>query len=206
VTPADRARGVDDAGLVDRARNGDRAALNELLKLHFDRIRALCRRVMANDADTDDATQEALIAICRGIVRFDGRSSFGTWLYRVTTNACLDELRRKSRRPIATDRDELPLAAAHDGFADQVADRMALDDALAHVSIDFRVAVVLRDLCQLDYDEIGEVLAIPPGTVRSRIARGRAQLARLVAPPEPAVRDQPAGNQLTGSDRPKQSE
>jgi RNA polymerase sigma-70 factor (ECF subfamily) len=200
VTPVEGAGRVDDAGLVELARRGDRAALNQLLQLHFDRVRALCRRVMANDADTDDATQEALIAVCRGIVRFDGRSSFSTWLYRVVTNACLDELRRKSRRPVAMDRDELPLAAGRDAFTDEIPDRLAIDDALAQLSTDFRVAVVLRDLCQLDYEEIGEVLAIPPGTVRSRIARGRAQLARLVGP------DPSAGNQLTGSDRPKQSE
>jgi RNA polymerase sigma-70 factor (ECF subfamily) len=199
VTPADRAGRVDDAGLVDLARRGDRHALDQLLQLHFDRVRSLCRRVMANDADTDDATQEALIAICRGIVRFDGRSSFSTWLYRVTTNACLDELRRKGRRPIAMERDALPLPAVTAGFADDVADRLALDDALAQLSPDFRVAVVLRDVCQLDYEEIGDVLSIPPGTVRSRIARGRAHLARLVG-------EQPAGNQLTGHDRPKQSE
>lgn len=154
---------------------------------------------MANEADTDDATQEALIAICRGITRFDGRSSFSTWIYRVTTNACLDELRRKGRRPIAMERDSMPLPSVDDGFAGAIADRLELDDALAQLSADFRVAVVLRDVCQLDYEEIGDVLGIPPGTVRSRIARGRAQLARVVGA-------QPAGNQLTGHDRPKQSE
>ena len=199
MTPADRPYRVDDAGLVDAARRGDRSALDRLLQLHFDRVRSLCRRVMANDADTDDATQEALIAICRGITRFDGRSSFSTWIYRVTTNACLDELRRKGRRPVAMERDSMPLPAVDDGFAGAIADRLELDEALAQLSPDFRVAVVLRDVCQLDYEEIGEVLAIPPGTVRSRIARGRAHLARVVS-------DQPAGNQLTGHDRPKQSE
>ena len=94
MTPADGARRVDDAALVELARRGDRRSLEQLLQLHFDRVRALCRRMMGNDADTDDATQEALLAICRGIARFDGRSSFSTWLYRVSTNACLDELRR----------------------------------------------------------------------------------------------------------------
>ena len=196
MTPADRSGRVDDAGLVDAARRGDRAALEQLLELHFDRVRALCRKVMANDADTDDATQEALLAICRGIGRFDGRSSFGTWIYRVTTNACLDELRRKSRRPTAMDSDVMPANTVPDAFADDIADRLEIDAALAQLSPDFRAAVVLRDLCQLDYDEIAEVLAIPPGTVRSRIARGRAQLARFV--------DQ--GNQVTAHDRPKQSE
>ena len=199
MTPADRPGSVDDAGLVDSARRGDRKALERLLQLHFDRVRALCRRVMANDADTDDATQEALLAICRGITRFDGRSSFSTWIYRVTTNSCLDELRRKGRRPIAMADDVMPAATVEDRFTDDVADRLEIDAALAQLSPDFRAAVVLRDLCQLDYEEIASVLDIPPGTIRSRIACGRAHLARFVG-------DTATGNQVTTHDRPKQSE
>ena len=199
MTPADQAGRVDDARLVDAARRGDRNALEQLLQLHFDRVRALCRRVMANDADTDDATQEALLAICRGITRFDGRSSFSTWIYRVTTNSCLDELRRKGRRPVAMADEVLPAATVTDRFTDDIADRVEIDAALAQLSPDFRAAVVLRDLCQLDYDEIAGVLGIPPGTVRSRIARGRAHLARVVG-------DTATGNQVTTHDRPKQSE
>ena len=154
---------------------------------------------MANESDTDDATQEALLAICRGIARFDGRSSFSTWLYRVATNACLDELRRKSRRPLATAPDAMPVAALADRFTEDIANRLEIDQALAQISPEFRAAVVLRDLCQLDYEEIAQVLDIPPGTVRSRIARGRAQLAQLVEGGR-------AGNQLSAYDRPKQSE
>lgn len=199
MTPTDRARRVDDADLVDAARRGDRDALERLLQLHFDRVRALCRKVMAHDADTDDATQEALLAICRGITRFDGRSSFSTWIYRVTTNACLDELRRKGRRPIAMDDTTMPAVTVPDRFTDDIADRVEIDAALAQLSPDFRAAVVLRDLCELDYDEIAQVLGIPPGTVRSRIARGRAHLARVVG-------DTATGNQVSTHDRPKQSE
>jgi RNA polymerase sigma-70 factor (ECF subfamily) len=199
VTPGDRVGRVDAAVLVDAARRGDRPALEKLLQLHFDRVRALCRRIMANDADTDDATQEALLAICRGITRFDGRSSFSTWLYRVSTNACLDELRRKGRRPIAMDADSMPVAVTADRFANDIADRLEIDGALAQLSPDFRAAVVLRDLCQLDYDEIAEVLSIPAGTVRSRIARGRAHLAQLVD-------NAGTRNQLTAYDRPTQPE
>ena len=199
MTPADRVGRVDDGALVDAARRGDRPALEKLLQLHFDRVRALCRRIMANEADTDDATQEALLAICRGITRFDGRASFSTWLYRVSTNACLDELRRKGRRPIAMDADVMPAVTVSDRFADDIADRLEIDRALAQLSPDFRVAVVLRDLCQLDYDEIAQVLAIPAGTVRSRIARGRAQLAHVVD-------NATTRNQVTAYDRPKQPE
>lgn len=131
-----------------------------------------------NDADALDATQEALIAIVRGLPRFDGRAQFGTWAYRVATNATLDELRRRKRRPDPglPEVEHEPRAGAP-GIDERTADRLDLDAALADLAPEFRAAVVLRDQLGLDYAEIGEVLDIPPGTVRSRIARGRAALA-----------------------------
>lgn len=156
---------------------------------------------MGSEADADDATQEALIAIARGLAggRYDGRSAFTTWAYRVTTNACLDELRRKGRRAEAVADEDLERALgatgagrsvrADDGVAG-VPDRVDVEAALARLPIDFRAAVVLRDLCGLDYAEIAAVLDIPPGTVRSRIARGRAALVPLL------------GNQVPPADRP----
>jgi RNA polymerase sigma-70 factor (ECF subfamily) len=168
--------------LVAAARHGDRAALEELLRLHHDRIHALARRITGNDADAADATQEAMLAIVRGLPRFDSRSSFSTWAYRVTSNACLDELRRRRRRPLvdlADDRAEP--ADATVPVDTTVADRLRLDAALTQLPEEFRVAVVLRDVCDLDYAEIAAVLDVPPGTVRSRIARGRARLADLLA-------------------------
>ena len=140
-----------------------------------------------NDADALDATQDALIAVVRGLPRFDGRAAFATWCYRVAVNACLDELRRRRRRPDPglPEAEEAPRRTGPD-LDTTVADRMAIDEALADLSPEFRAAVVLRDVCDLDYAEIAEVLGIPPGTVRSRIARGRAALAdRLTGNPEP---------------------
>jgi RNA polymerase sigma-70 factor (ECF subfamily) len=180
-----------DAVLVAAAKRGDRDALDVLLRRHHDRVYALCRRMAGNDADALDATQEALIAVCRGLDRFDGRSSFTTWLYRVATNACLDELRRRKRRPVPVD-SSAPLATgtvtdkprpADTGgrtIDEDVSRRLDIDAALATLPEEFRAAVVLRDLCELDYAEIAEVLEIPAGTVRSRIARGRAALARVL--------------------------
>ena len=145
-----------------------------------------------------------------GIARFDGRSAFGTWLYRIATNACIDELRRRRRRPLPgfdeeaarSSGDDAPswssrqgstgfaaprnatATGAGDGGAVEVgalaSDRVAVDSALARLDPTFRTAVVLRDLCDLSYGEIAEVLEVPVGTVRSRIARGRAQLVPLL--------------------------
>jgi RNA polymerase sigma-70 factor, ECF subfamily len=173
--------------------------------------------MMGSDADAQDALQDALIALARGIRRFDGRAAFTTWSYRVATNACLDELRRRRRRPIPgafapqAGRDPGPTVAAGvvdgldaialdseaagvrrvggsgdpaaDGGIAAVADRLAIDDALAQLPAEFRAAVTLRDLCDLDYAEIARVLDIPAGTVRSRIARGRGLLAELLGNP-----------------------
>ena len=156
----------------------------------------MCRRIVGSDADADDATQEGLIAIARGLAagRFDGRASFGTWAYRVTTNACLDELRRRGRRAEAVpdERLERALTATVEGPDGAMADRLDVEAALARLPLEFRTAVVLRDLCALDYAEIAEVLGIPPGTVRSRIARGRAALVPLLGNQTP-----PAGRPTT---------
>lgn len=176
------------------AQNGDRQALDLLLRRHADALHGLCRRITGNDADAADATQEAMIAIVRGLDRFDGRSAFSTWAYRVATNACLDELRRRRRRPEPTDDQALDAlrtdvsSAGSDPPVDGIGDRVDIDAALGELTPEFRAAVVLRDLLGLEYAEISDVLGIPAGTVRSRIARGRAALAdRLRADGNPEV-------------------
>lgn len=176
---------------------GDRAAIDALLRRHHGRIWAICRRLAGNDADAADATQEAMLLIVRRIGTFDGRSQFTTWAHRVATNACLDELRRRKRRRA----DPLPDDDAEHGRATPdrstpidatVSERMAIDAALAALPEEFRAPIVLRDLAGHDYAEIAAILDIPAGTVRSRIARGRARLAELLGP----------GNQPTAPDRP----
>jgi len=195
----------DDAALLRAAQAGDREAIDALLRRHQERIHGLCRRLTGNDTDALDATQEAMIAVVRGLPRFDGRSAFSTWIYRVATNACLDELRRRQRRAVeplpayeqAGDRPAMaPSSSAVD---DTVAARVDIDRALGLLPEDFRVAVILRDLCRLDYAEIAEVLAVPPGTVRSRISRGRSALAAIL---DPERAGDLAGNPSSPEDRP----
>jgi RNA polymerase sigma-70 factor (ECF subfamily) len=180
-----------DRALVEAARGGDRDALDRLLRRHYDRLHALCWRMTGGGADADDAAQEALMAIVRGLDRFDARARFTTWAYRVTVNACLDELRRRGRRPRPVADAELDRPATGPG-PESAVDRVAIDGALQELAPDFRAAVVLRDLCGLDYTEIADVLGIPPGTVRSRIARGRADLARRLEGNPEAPTDRPS--------------
>jgi RNA polymerase sigma-70 factor (ECF subfamily) len=198
---------------VEAAQHGDRAALDQLLRRHYERVHAICRRIAGGRRDADDACQEAMIKIVRSLPRFDGRSSFGTWAYRVATNAALDELRRRRRRPALRavgddDGSEEPADGLAERRVTSVEDRLALDAALDELPEDFRVAVVLRDVADLDYDEIAAALDVPIGTVKSRIARGRRALAdRLRIEDLPAVSadDEPpddTGNRTPGSRRP----
>jgi RNA polymerase sigma-70 factor (ECF subfamily) len=174
--------GRSDEQLVEAARGGDAAAIDELLRRHYDRIHAVCRRIAGSTRDADDAAQEALIRIVKSLDRFDGRSAFGTWAYRIATNASLDELRRRSRRPLlhAVDDETQRPFEQPDGLShreiESVADRMAIDAALAELPEEFRVPVVLRDVGDLDYAEIASEVGVPIGTVKSRIARGRRML------------------------------
>jgi RNA polymerase sigma-70 factor (ECF subfamily) len=179
-------RDEDDGALVTRAVDGDRREL--LLDRHADRIHAVCRRIVAHPDDALDATQEAMIAIARGITRFDGRAAFSTWCYRIATNAALDELRRQRRRPVPAHPDAPEPVATGSSPDDIVAARLDVDAALQHVPEEFRVAVVLRDLCDLDYAEIADILDIPAGTVRSRISRGRSILVERLGPAIPGNR------------------
>jgi RNA polymerase sigma-70 factor (ECF subfamily) len=144
----------------------------------------------------------------RRLGTFDGRSRFTTWAHRVATNACLDELRRRRRR----DAEHLPDDDPHDprptpdtgpDVEGSVGDRLAVDAALGALPEEFRAPVVLRDVAGHDYAEIAEILGIPAGTVRSRIARGRARLADLLGaddalPPPGAA----SGNRSDPTERP----
>jgi RNA polymerase sigma-70 factor (ECF subfamily) len=178
---------------IERAQRGDRAAIETIVREVHPLVHNVCRRTLNNDTDADDATQNALINVVRNIGRFDGRSSFTTWVYRIATNAAIDESRRRHRRrlrlvSVVSDEHEMaddagPVVETRVDDADQ------LRPLLQQLPEEFRVAVVLRDIMDLDYEEIAEVLGVPGGTVRSRIARGRAKLAELL------------GNQTSGDER-----
>lgn len=192
ATDAGAMSNADDRALVAAAQSGDRRALDQLLRRHYDRVYAVCRRILHHDADAADATQDALLAAVRALASFDGNAAFGTWMYRIATNTCLDQLRRRKRRPTAPLDETVTLSDLVETrpFDSTVVDQMAVQAALERLPEDFRLAVVLRDVADLDYDTIADTLGVPIGTVRSRIARGRAILAKEL------------GNQIGPSEHP----
>ena len=142
-------------------------------------------RLTGNDADAQDLVQEVLLRVRRGLETYRPGSLEG-WLSRITTNAFLDEVRRRRRRPTVElpDDPERVLAAADDVESTLAATTLPDDiqDAIRSLPEDFRVAVVLCDVVGLSYEEIAEQLGIPIGTVRSRIHRGRAALRGVLVP------------------------
>ncbi|MCB0975298.1 MAG: sigma-70 family RNA polymerase sigma factor [Actinobacteria bacterium] len=168
--------------------------MSELLDHHADSIYRLALRITGNKADAEDAAQEAMINVVRRINSFDGRSKFSTWVYRVATNAALDETRRRSRRPTPTDlestarrvRDGEPGKAVDSvghtpGPAEIAASNDRIDHILSGLSPEHRAVLILREVGDMTYDDIAETLGISPGTVRSRLARARRSAARKLS-------------------------
>lgn len=151
----------------------------EIARHHGRFLYTVAYRLTGNDADAQDLVQDVLLRVRRGLETYRPGSLEG-WLSRITTNAFLDEVRRKRRRPTVAlpDDPDRVLAGAEDADAALASLRLPDDvqDALRGLSDDFRAAVVLCDVVGLSYEEIADQLGIPVGTVRSRIHRGRAVL------------------------------
>lgn len=146
---------------------------------HYDAgLRALAFRLLGDRERMDDALQEAYVKAFRGLPRFRGRARVGTWLYRIVYNACLDELRRPAHRREVPLEDELAPSAPGGDPASVVARRGDLAAALAALAPEERAAVLLVDAQGFDYAEAARILAVPQGTIASRLNRARAALRR----------------------------
>lgn len=171
--------------LAARAAAGDTAALDALLAAIRPDVLRRCSRILPYAADAEDACQEALIAVTRGIGSFAGRSRFTTWLYPVVANSAFATYRRMRRTARDTGLDAAPELADPRRVSVLAGTRLDLIEALERLREQqphVVEAVVLRDLMGLDYAEIAERLGIPLGTVKSRINHGRTSLRTLLAP------------------------
>ncbi|MGD0365254.1 MAG: sigma-70 family RNA polymerase sigma factor [Bryobacteraceae bacterium] len=182
-----------DHSLVDRCLSGDEAAWEDLVKTHTRRVYGLCYRFTGKDGEAQDLTQEVFLRVYRTLKTFRAtEGAFTTWLARLTRNLLIDNYRR-TRQERLTDsiEEQLPrieesvtmTSRPAEGTDSMVAGREAseiLQAALLKLSPELREAVILRDLQDMEYREIAEILRIPEGTVKSRLNRGRAELARVL--------------------------
>ena len=177
--------------LVERAKKGDETAFEVLVTDNEKRIYNLCRRLTGNPEDAAELTQEAFLNAWRGLSCFQGESSFSTWLYRLTTNLCIDWLRRQKRRQetapaVSLDDEEAGWAEPADWEQDphrkleQSERGRALARGLERLPEYQRRPLVLRELSGLSYQEIAQALDLDLGTVKSRISRGRKQLRKIL--------------------------
>ena len=177
----DHADTRSDAELLAAHVAGDQSAFTTVIARHRDRLWAISLRTMGNPDDAADALQDALLAAHRGAAGFRGDAAVTTWLHRVVVNACLDRLRRMKARPT------VPLPE-HDAAhpiepSDPIARRelaMEIGKALSSIPDDQRAALVLVDVEGYSVEEAAAILQCPPGTVKSRCARGRAKLIPLL--------------------------
>lgn len=175
--------------LVAAARGGDGGAFETLVRLYEKRVFALAVRMCGSREDAAEASQEAFLAAWQGLAFFRGESSFSTWLYRLTSNACVDLLRREGRHRAAAgpslDDEEAGLDVPDQTLSPQdEAERRelreAIDRGLEALTPEHRQVLVLREMHQLSYDEIADVLSLDVGTVKSRISRARKQLRNFL--------------------------
>jgi RNA polymerase sigma-70 factor (ECF subfamily) len=175
--------------------DGDSGAWAELVRTHHRRVYGLCYRFTGNVADAEDLTQAVFLKIYSNLASFDmGRGSLQVWITTMTRNLLVDNFRRTRNQRATGSLDEgwdvtdelkpvdrlvSPSLSPHETAAKKELAKM-VQSALAKVSVELREAVILRDLQDMDYKEIAQVLGIPEGTVKSRISRGRAELARLL--------------------------
>ena len=178
-----------DSNLIERCLAGDESAWEDLVKIHTRRVYGICYRFTGSDGEAQDLTQEVFLRVFRSIGSFRaGEGSFVVWLTRLTRNLLIDHYRR-SRMDRASDSIEDQLAVLEvsstpstrpDGvLAGREASEL-LQQALQKLSPELRETVILRDIEELEYKEIAGILRVPEGTVKSRLNRGRAELARVL--------------------------
>lgn len=181
-----REKGEKD--LIRRAKRGELAAFEALILSHEKMVYNVALRMMNHSEDAKDLSQEVFLKAYKNIGNFDERSAFSTWLYRITMNTCIDEMRRRKGKQVYSLEEELE---SEDGAMQrQIADagdtpeesllrmeeKSEILQALDTLSAEHKSAIILREIRGASYEEIAEIMELPLGTVKSRISRARNQL------------------------------
>lgn len=201
---------ADLDALIARAQQGDVRAFETLLGGQLVQVRRLAR-AFASEADADDVAQEALLKVYRSLRQFRYQSAFSTWLFAVVRSVFLDFAKSRAGRQRSREEPLAPHADHPDGTdrADALLaaeeDRQRVWQALREVPLEFRTALVLFDIEGRSYDEVAAIEAVPVGTVKSRLSRGRAHLRRLLLEADVRETRDGAGDDAAGTKRPATS-
>lgn len=174
----------DQENIIARARRGDADAFEQLVAAYRDQVFRLALRMCGSEADADEVAQEAFLSAWKGLPNFRGDSQFSTWLYQLTSHAAIDLMRREKRQIAAEDITGVSAPDPAPGpqqQAERSEQRQAVRDAIMQLTPEYRQIVVLRFLEELSYEEIGAMLTLPSGTVKSRLNRARAQLKEILS-------------------------
>ena len=186
----------DDPKFLERLRARDERAFNEFVRAYERRVYALVFRMLGRRDEAEDVAQEVFVQVFKAIEQFRGESKLSTWVYRITVNLCKNRSKYNARRH-AGEQDDIEAVAERatlqeakgvtagdvarpdDLYAGREVERV-VQQAIAQLEPDFREVLVLRDVEDLSYEEIGQITGLADGTVKSRIHRARAQLKALV--------------------------
>lgn len=182
---------ADERKLVRRAQKGDTAAFEQLVELHSAGIYSIALRMVGNPSDAEDLAQEAFLRIWRGLDSFNMDSKFSTWAYRLTTNVCIDFLRKEKKTNTVSlfteddegEESELPIADERyspERQLDRDELRSCVSTAMEQLDPQYRQILTMRELGGMSYDEIAEKTGLKSGTVKSRISRAREQMRKLL--------------------------
>ena len=176
---------AEDMALVQRCRQGNLGAFEELYRAHAGRLFSVACRMLGNPADAEDLLQEIFLSAHRKLDSFRGESALGTWLYRLATNQCLDYLRSRAARTNqvtdAIDGEPGRYEPGTRGLAEQTVTKMDLERALARLPEGCRAAFVLHDVQGLEHREVAQALGIAEGTSKSQVHKARLRLRMLLA-------------------------
>ncbi len=177
---------TSEAILVERAQAGDRAAFEELVRRHADRLYAVLLRFLGDGDEAEEVTQEAFLRAWRSIARFQGRSQFFTWLYRIGINEAKRRAERRSRPGTLTSIEDAPIEDAPDWSdapelrAEQADLRAVLERAIGKLPPDYRAPLVLRDVEGLSTREAAEIMGLGEAAFKSRLHRARLAVRRAL--------------------------
>lgn len=178
----------NDLSLIERFKNGDQAAFEELVLRYQDRVYNICRYMLGRESDAEDAGQDVFIKIYKKLGHFKPSPYLGSWVYRIAVNTCIDYKRKPFHEPlngISRDGMEYPIEEVSNSpgperSLESKQTREAIIRALSRLSKKLRTVIVLKEIEGLSYEEISEALDISMGTVKSRISRAREELKELL--------------------------